>query len=70
MAKQNGNGGKRSDGAKNGANGKHDGEDHRLHPDTKTSIWGISFLCVAVVLALAGFSKAGPAGDGSRSSPR
>ena len=37
--------------------------DHRLHPETKKSIWGISFLGASIILALAGFSKAGPAGD-------
>jgi S-DNA-T family DNA segregation ATPase FtsK/SpoIIIE len=33
-----------------------------LHPDTKNSIWAISFICIATILILAGFSKAGPAG--------
>ena len=37
--------------------------EHRLHPDTQKSIWAVSFLGAAVILALAGFSKAGPAGD-------
>jgi len=37
--------------------------EHRLHPDTQKSIWGVSFLGAAVILALAGFSKAGPAGS-------
>ena len=37
--------------------------EHRLHPDTKKSVWAISFLGAAVILALAGFSKAGPAGN-------
>jgi len=37
--------------------------EHRLHPDTKKSVWALSFLGAAVVLALAGFSKAGPAGN-------
>lgn len=36
---------------------------YRLHPDTKKSVWAVSFLGAAVILALAGFSKAGPAGD-------
>ncbi len=35
----------------------------RLHPDTKKSVWAVSCLGAAVILALAGFSKAGPAGD-------
>ena len=38
-------------------------KEHRLHPDTRKSIWGVSFLGAAVILALAWFSKAGPAGD-------
>lgn len=37
--------------------------EHRLHPDAKKSVWAICFFCVAVVLALAGFGKAGPAGN-------
>jgi S-DNA-T family DNA segregation ATPase FtsK/SpoIIIE len=36
---------------------------YRLHPDTKKSIWAISFICIAVVLVLAGFNIAGPAGQ-------
>lgn len=35
----------------------------RLHPETKNSIWAISFLCAAVILTLARFEKAGPAGE-------
>ena len=38
-------------------------QDHRLHPDTKKSVWAVSFLGAAVILTLAGFSKAGPAGN-------
>jgi S-DNA-T family DNA segregation ATPase FtsK/SpoIIIE len=34
-----------------------------IHPETRTSIWAIVFLGVAVVLALAKWSKAGPFGD-------
>ncbi len=37
-------------------------EAHRLHPDTKKSIWGVAFVCIALVLILAGFAEAGPAG--------
>lgn len=45
------------------ANGrKAAGREPRLHPETKNSIWAISFICVAVVLVLAWFSIAGPAG--------
>ncbi len=35
----------------------------RLHPDTTRSIWAVAFLGVALILTLAGFHKAGPAGD-------
>src|ERR1700679_3855011 len=70
MAKRNGNG---KNGGKNGR-GKNNGDkdwaprvatmpEHRLHPDTKKSIWAISFICVAVILILAGFGIAGPAGQ-------
>ncbi|MGB7957979.1 MAG: DNA translocase FtsK [Minisyncoccia bacterium] len=37
--------------------------EHRLHPDTKKSVWAIGLLGAAVILAFAGFSKAGPAGN-------
>ncbi len=37
-------------------------EKHQLHPDTKKSIWVISFIGAAAVLALAGFASAGPLG--------
>ena len=37
--------------------------DHRLHPETKKSVWAVSFFGVAVILTLAGFNKAGPAGN-------
>src|SRR6266481_4330459 len=36
---------------------------HRLHPDTKLSIWAIVFLGLSIVLILAGFGKAGPVGE-------
>lgn len=36
---------------------------HRLHPDTKKSILAIVFAGSAIILALAAFGKAGPAGD-------
>jgi S-DNA-T family DNA segregation ATPase FtsK/SpoIIIE len=50
---------------KNGRNGKESSPapDRRLHPDTKKSVWALSFLGAAAILTLAGFSKAGPAGD-------
>ncbi len=38
-------------------------EEHRLHPEAQKSIWAVSLLGAAIILALAGFGKAGPAGD-------
>lgn len=35
----------------------------RLHPETTKSIWAVVFLGVAIVLLLANFAKAGPAGN-------
>ena len=67
MAKRNGKNGKNRPNEGHGGNGgagvRSDAADHRLHPDTMHSIWGISFVCVAVVLILARFSLAGPAGE-------
>ena len=36
---------------------------HRLHPETKRSIWAIVLVGAAAVLLLAFWGKAGPAGD-------
>lgn len=60
MAKRNESEGR---GKKNGGGGTLGFNDHRLRPDTKKSIWGIGFICAAVILTLAGFRQAGPAGD-------
>jgi S-DNA-T family DNA segregation ATPase FtsK/SpoIIIE len=38
-------------------------EKHRLHPDTKKSLWAIVFVAIAIILILAEFQKAGPAGS-------
>ena len=38
-------------------------KEHRLHPDTKKSLWAIGFLAIAIILILAEFEKAGPAGS-------
>ncbi|KKW46386.1 MAG: cell division FtsK/SpoIIIE [Parcubacteria group bacterium GW2011_GWB1_56_8] len=49
-------------------NGRKDEEErereerHRLHPETKKSIWATLFVFLAILLVLAGFDKAGPAG--------
>ncbi len=51
-----------SDNAKRGANASRSSREPRLHAETKNSIWAISFICVAIVLVLAWFSIAGPAG--------
>ncbi len=57
-----GNGGSNSGGNGNGRDGGGGNREPRLHPETKNSIWAISFICVAAVLVLAWFSIAGPAG--------
>ncbi|HVN26601.1 MAG TPA: DNA translocase FtsK [Candidatus Paceibacterota bacterium] len=72
MAKKNGNGarnGSRNGGRKDKAaaaaterRATREPQEPRLHSETKNSIWAISFLCVAIILILAGFAKAGPAG--------
>jgi len=55
------NGGKaNAERASRNANGR--AADPRLHPDAQKSIWAVVFLCVAIVLVLAGFDQAGPAG--------
>jgi hypothetical protein len=72
MAKKNGNGSRNGNRrGDNGGNGRP-GSDRRdttrpyeepgLHPDTKNSIWAASFACVGIILVLARFAKAGPAG--------
>lgn len=45
--------------------GEQDGRDpksHRLHPETKKSIWALAFFALALLFALAGLGRAGPAG--------
>ncbi len=37
--------------------------EHRLHPDTKKSIWGIACIALAIIFVLAGLAKAGPVGE-------
>lgn len=37
--------------------------ERRLHPDTTKSIWGIVFVGLGIIFALAGLGKAGPAGE-------
>ncbi len=44
-------------------NGNRESETfHRLHPETKKSIWAVVFVGLAIIFSLAGFEKAGPAG--------
>jgi S-DNA-T family DNA segregation ATPase FtsK/SpoIIIE len=67
MAKRNGKKNERMPASVNGG-GRGSGRaavitEPRLHPDTKKSIWAISFICIAAILVLAGFKTAGPAGD-------
>lgn len=38
-------------------------KESKLHPDTRKSIWAVVFLALSAVFALAGFHRAGPAGD-------
>ncbi len=59
MAKRNGEAGLNK---KNGGGREMGVSDSRLHPDTKKSIWGVGLFCAAVILTLAGFGAAGPAG--------
>jgi S-DNA-T family DNA segregation ATPase FtsK/SpoIIIE len=65
--KKNGNGGNLPKenfiaSSRNSSGSKENYEQHRLHPDTKKSIWAVSFIGVAVVLVLAEFNTAGPLG--------
>ncbi|HUC02178.1 MAG TPA: DNA translocase FtsK [Candidatus Paceibacterota bacterium] len=58
------NGGSNSGNSGNGnaASARSAAREPLLHAETKNSIWAISFICVAVILSLAGFAEAGPAG--------
>ncbi len=64
MAKKNGS---KNDGRRERNGGRQvraaEPQEPRLHPDTKNSIWAIGLVCAAIILILAGFAKAGPAGD-------
>jgi DNA segregation ATPase FtsK/SpoIIIE, S-DNA-T family len=74
MAKKKKNGKKGKDSGNDRSNGdtvnaanragrpRKEDREPRLHPETKNSIWGISFFCIAVILVLAGFAEAGPLG--------
>ena len=54
---------KKSNDGKNGKRRRDEQEAQpRLHPETKKSIWAICFICAAVLLLLAEFAMAGPAG--------
>ncbi len=60
--KGSGSGSKPGENVSANANSRKMAREPRLHPETKNSIWAISFICVAAVLVLAWFSTAGPAG--------
>jgi DNA segregation ATPase FtsK/SpoIIIE, S-DNA-T family len=62
MAKRNGNGSKNGSRREKSA-AMREPQEPRLHPDTKNSILAISFICIGIVLILARFATAGPAGD-------
>lgn len=47
---------------RNGQGEKNNRKRH-LHPETVRSIWAVVFLGLSILLALAGFHKAGPAGE-------
>lgn len=47
----------------NKKNSKKEIKIYKLRPETKQSLWAIGFLAVATILILAGFGKAGPAGQ-------
>ncbi len=47
-----------------GRNGNRQGEaEHKLHPETKRSIWAVAFAGLSIIFFLAGFHKAGPGGE-------
>ena len=53
----------KKNGKKRGKNEEHEAPVHRLHPDTKKSIWAIIFAGCGIVLGLAYVNTAGPAGE-------
>jgi S-DNA-T family DNA segregation ATPase FtsK/SpoIIIE len=68
MAKKNRNKNGLKKSVQNDSNGRKENakpapaKDPILHPDATNSIWAIGFICIAVVLSLAYFTLAGPAG--------
>lgn len=65
MAKKKNKNGKKKDDSPTRLPGKRNSDaapEHRLHPDTKKSVWAIGFLCAAIIITLAWFSEAGPVG--------
>ncbi len=62
MAKRNGKKERKEKNNRNDAR-REPPREERLHPDTKKSIWAITFLGLAVIFTLAAFAKAGPFGD-------
>jgi len=50
--------------SKNGRNGNRSGEtEHKLHPETKRSIWAVGFAGLSIIFFMAGFHEAGPGGE-------
>ncbi|MDO8664045.1 MAG: DNA translocase FtsK [Candidatus Liptonbacteria bacterium] len=50
--------------SKNGRNGNRREEiEHKLHPETKRSIWAVGFGGLSIIFFLAGFHRAGPGGE-------
>ncbi len=47
--------------SKNGRNGN--GREHKLHPETKSSLWAVVLAGLGIIFFLAGFQKAGPGGE-------
>ena len=64
MAKNNNSKNGRFDKLTAGRNGNRQGEtEHRLHPETKRSIFAVAFVGLSILFFMAGFHKAGPAGE-------
>lgn len=54
----------KNNGSKNGRGGNEKKEkEHRLHPETKRSVWAVAFAGLSILFFLAGFHKAGLGGE-------
>ncbi len=63
MARNNGDKNGRDVAERGGNRGGKRAKEHRLHPETKRSIWAVALVGLAVIFFLAGFHKAGPGGE-------